>query len=241
MDFLYRLAVLDNVVSKLFFPQIEGVFGDNIIEHVTKSDFNEIVVDFHELGYECLSLLNKTDQKWLAAEMGSPKDHNCVTDVYPKILNNAITRHCWFQLAKENQWDVDLGLEPKTISEWLRNHLEENLGYSLEWKQRAQKEPEPIHHFHLKIAGVTFGNRQTVVRSCRPGEQLTLDTEPDNPVDPNAIRVLKNNMQQLGYIPADFAESITRQIVQGKLMCCWVSAVTGGGRKYSGCNILLCV
>lgn len=67
-----------------------------------------------------------------------------------------------------------------------------------------------IEHFDVKLVGVTRrnangSNRQTLIRSCHPGEFLSLEPEPDNPADENAIRVCKREGDQIGYIPADTA------------------------------------
>src|SRR5580704_1776547 len=58
--------------------------------------------------------------------------------------------------------------------------------------------------FYTKIAGVTHRNedrksRQRLITQCRIGEELTLQREPDNPVDPRAIKVLRVTGEQLGY------------------------------------------
>ena len=56
-----------------------------------------------------------------------------------------------------------------------------------------------------KVAGVTFEGRQTVVRRLRPGEVLQLVREPDNPHDPDAIKVLRKNGDQVGYVEKQLA------------------------------------
>ena len=66
--------------------------------------------------------------------------------------------------------------------------------------------------FFTKIAGVTHRNkggksRQRLIAQCRVGEELVLEREPDNPVDQDAIRVLRVTGEQLGYIPAHVAAS----------------------------------
>lgn len=142
LDFLYCLAVLDDLIEKCVFPQIEGVHGENIIQHFSKSDLERIVIDYGIIGYELLSLLNKTDKKWLSEEISIPQGHNSVADLFPEVLNNAISRHCWHELSEQNLSRAELGQGPKSIEEWLKNHLEQFLGYALEWKERIERSQE---------------------------------------------------------------------------------------------------
>uniref|UniRef100_A0A6M3KNJ9 Putative HIRAN domain containing protein n=1 Tax=viral metagenome TaxID=1070528 RepID=A0A6M3KNJ9_9ZZZZ len=60
-----------------------------------------------------------------------------------------------------------------------------------------------------KLAGVTFGNRQKLIKTFMelgnvvPSE-IILKREPDNKFDPNAINVMIRD-QSVGYIPKDIA------------------------------------
>ena len=61
-----------------------------------------------------------------------------------------------------------------------------------------------VERFKTKIAGVTHQNadgsdRQTLIKTLRPGEELKLVREPDNPYDKCAIAVFKLSGEQLGY------------------------------------------
>lgn len=65
------------------------------------------------------------------------------------------------------------------------------------------------------LAGVTERNddgtsRQELVRNCRIGEPLMLIADPLNKFGRNAIMVCRSNGQQLGFIAADFAETVER-------------------------------
>jgi hypothetical protein len=100
--------------------------------------------------------------------------------------------------------------------------------------------------FHTKIAGVTYSNddgtdRQKIIRRCKVGEALTLVREPGNPVDPNAIKILRQTGEQLGYISAGVASrGLTDDIDQGLDVRCSISNVTHG-EDCSGVNILITV
>ena len=80
-----------------------------------------------------------------------------------------------------------------------------------------------------KVAGVTYEDRQSVVRKLAEGEEVRLCREPKNPHDRNAIRVERLTGEQIGYISrveaATLAPSLDRQ---GKLVAAVVTAVLRG-------------
>jgi hypothetical protein len=60
-------------------------------------------------------------------------------------------------------------------------------------------------HLYTSVAGVTYPNRdgssrQTIIANCRTGERVVLEAEPDNPQHENAVRVLRKDGSQIGYI-----------------------------------------
>ena len=86
-----------------------------------------------------------------------------------------------------------------------------------------------------KVAGVTFNNRQAVLARLSPGETIQLRREPNNPYDPNAIRVGVLNGQQIGYLNRAMAAELApffkahKEPVRGK-----VHSLTGvQGHGYS--------
>jgi len=104
-------------------------------------------------------------------------------------------------------------------------------------------QPPPKRSFFTKVAGVSHRNsnrtsRQAIISRCRVGEELLLVCEPDNSFDPNAIKVLRANGEQLGYIPASTAASgLTRQLDRGDAIRCRISDLTGGNGWTRGVNI----
>ncbi len=93
-----------------------------------------------------------------------------------------------------------------------------------------------------KIVGVTFDNRQALVRNLVGGERLELVREPGNPHDCNAVAVMDGN-DHLGYIGRELARGLAREMDDGVLFEAFVSSVTGGGydssdnRRSYGANI----
>jgi hypothetical protein len=97
--------------------------------------------------------------------------------------------------------------------------------------------------FFTKIAGVTYHNedrtsRQRIITQCRIGEELVLQREPDNPVDPKAIKILRVTGEQLGYIPAHVAASgLAKDLDRGGRPRCRIVNLTGGNGLNRGVNI----
>jgi hypothetical protein len=103
-----------------------------------------------------------------------------------------------------------------------------------------------VRHFHTKVVGVTHRNsdgtdRQKIIRNCRVFETLVLDHEEKNPHDPNAVRVLRGNGQQLGYLNAGLAEEVVWKSGQGYRFATFIKDITGGHRKGEslGVNLLI--
>lgn len=55
------------------------------------------------------------------------------------------------------------------------------------------------------VAGVRFYNWKSA--DIQPGDTLTLEPEPTNPYDPNAIKVLKGTTQ-VGHVPRTHTEQV---------------------------------
>ncbi len=102
-----------------------------------------------------------------------------------------------------------------------------------------------IHHFFSKVVGVTQNNadgtwRQMVVGNCQPGEPLRFVADPGNPYDENAIKVMRSNGEQLGYLNKELAEETISKTLEGYMYVVAVASVTEplhGG--WHGCNILI--
>ncbi|MGL4848361.1 MAG: HIRAN domain-containing protein [Clostridium sp.] len=91
---------------------------------------------------------------------------------------------------------------------------------------------------HTKVAGVTFNNRQSLIRNCYPNQELKLIREKNNAYDKNAIGIYHGN-RHLGYVNKNLASSLAPQIDSGTHFRCYVSEVTGGNGKNYGLNIYL--
>jgi HIRAN domain len=103
-----------------------------------------------------------------------------------------------------------------------------------------------VRHFHTKIVGVTYKNsdgthRQKLISQCQAFETLDLDHEEDNAHDPNAVRVCRQNGQQLGYLNANLADEIVSKSKKGYRFVTVIKAITGGQRRGMsfGVNLLI--
>jgi len=108
--------------------------------------------------------------------------------------------------------------------------------------------PAASRSFFTKIVGVTFTNgdgarRQQIIARCSAGESLILVRAPDNRFDAGAIKVLRLNGEQLGYLSEHVARGgsssgLAFQMDRGDIYRCRISSITGGGPGMSlGVNI----
>lgn len=102
-----------------------------------------------------------------------------------------------------------------------------------------------VRSFYTKIVGVSHKNpdgssRQKIIARCSVGERLRLVREPDNPHDSQAIAVVRESGEQLGYISSDVAFRLADEIDNGKRFAARISDITcGGDRSVRGVNILI--
>ena len=71
--------------------------------------------------------------------------------------------------------------------------------------RRPKRQINPAaHYYRTELRGVTHGGpeRQELIEELRRGEELQLVPEPENPFDKDAVKVLKLDGRDLGYLPA---------------------------------------
>ena len=95
--------------------------------------------------------------------------------------------------------------------------------------------------FHTKVVGVTFEGRQDTLGALSAGDELTLDREPANEHDPNAIAVRTSEGVQVGYLKRIIAAALAPEMDRGAAYAAVVSDVTGGGEAGTsrGLNVLV--
>ena len=132
-------------------------------------------------------------------------------------------------------------------------HIDIKVEYRLEKNQPAIEAPtcwravpaESSHRaksFFTKIAGVTFEGRQRMIPWCSEGESLRLVRDPTNPYNGGAIKVMRFNGEQLGFIPSDVSRAghpsgLAYRMDRGSRYECKIKDKTGGEEKWLGVNI----
>jgi HIRAN domain len=101
-----------------------------------------------------------------------------------------------------------------------------------------------VRHFFARVAGESFLNddgtdRQTTIASCRVGEAVILDAEPDNPEDENAIRVLRVDGKQIGHLERGMAARLVDDLTDFSAFVAGIGR--GGGPGYLGVSLLIVV
>ncbi|MCL6553012.1 MAG: single-stranded-DNA-specific exonuclease RecJ [Firmicutes bacterium] len=137
---------------------------------------------------------------------------------------------------------VTPGVDLETVATDARQVLERLFARASDYLDAPEDGRRPLEHagaFHTKVVGVTYAGRQAVVRTVQPGERLRLVREPSNPRDPYAIRVCRLDGTQLGFLRARLAAHLAPAMDTGARYVATATAVTGGGERAWGLNILV--
>jgi hypothetical protein len=83
LGLLYWLAA----VESFMLPYAERLQepGFNVVESIPGRRLRSLAIDYRELGYEKLELLNKTDKKWLVEAWGKPVMHQTLNQVHRRL------------------------------------------------------------------------------------------------------------------------------------------------------------
>ena len=91
-----------------------------------------------------------------------------------------------------------------------------------------------------RVVGVTYEGRQAVVAQLQEGEQVFLVRDPNNTFDHNAIKVVRLNGQQVGFLDRNLAARVsTRLDDYGQPVQAYVSSITGGFYPGSCLGVLI--
>lgn len=83
-----------------------------------------------------------------------------------------------------------------------------------------------------KAVGVTFGNRQSTIRTLKAGDTLKLVKEPDNQYDKTAVRIETEDGKQVGYVKRD--SWLTKVVYEKNIVPkVQVHQIIGGGEGMS--------
>lgn len=147
---------------------------------------------------------------------------------------------------------IDVAFQPD-INEWngrcsvqlimseVRHHPDTDEKFSALYTEEhnGQSTIADAETFYSKLVGVTFDDRQSVIPTLEDGEELVVERESHNPVDPNAIRILTQDGRMVGYIRREIAAEIAPLIDAGTVYRCIITAITGGDDRTYGVNIMM--
>lgn len=96
---------------------------------------------------------------------------------------------------------------------------------------------------NTKLVGVTKENDkgvsiQTILPTITEDSDLVLVREHGNEYDANAIKVVADH-QHIGYLKSSIAQQLAPLMDQGEIIDVELSEITGGGKRYFGCNVRL--
>ena len=82
----------------------------------------------------------------------------------------------------------------------------------------------------IAVVGVTFDDHQFTISQLRVGDRLVLVREPENNYDPNAIAVMTEEGNKVGYLDRGTAEELARGLdsLEKRQIPAEVSDITGG-------------
>ncbi len=102
---------------------------------------------------------------------------------------------------------------------------------------KIQSEPSSYYTY---VAGISYGNRIQNLRTLKEGDAVFLIREPQNPHDPNAVKVLSLEYLEIGYVPRDIAVSISKILDDlGGEQKATVSRITGSLDKRSKLDLTI--
>lgn len=83
----------------------------------------------------------------------------------------------------------------------------------------------------LPVVGINFPERKPFVKGISIGSEVSLDFEPENPFDENAIRVSDSNGNMLGYIAKEWALLLSKIVDRGSSFCSKATLIEKNPKK----------
>jgi hypothetical protein len=119
--------------------------------------------------------------------------------------------------------------------------------HNKEIEQWINTNPDFDKKYWAKVAGTNHLNddgssRQAILSQCQPRDFLRLILEPDNPVDPDAVKVVRQDGKQIGYLPKRVAATMQTHFRNGEHWEAVLTEITGINphpHPWQGANICL--
>jgi single-stranded-DNA-specific exonuclease len=93
-----------------------------------------------------------------------------------------------------------------------------------------------MRRMYVKVAGVTFDSRQSLIAKLRGNEPCRIVPEPENPYDKNALAVqvaMGEGVEHIGYVPRELAAQIA-PLLDGESVMVSIDQISGGFEKWDG-------
>jgi hypothetical protein len=105
---------------------------------------------------------------------------------------------------------------------------------------------ESLRNYFTKVVGVSRVNRdgtsrQEIIARCRQWEEVRFVPEVDNPVDANAIAVVRANGEQIGYLRQNLAEVVADCMKDGWRYFPIIKAILSDGVASHDLGVVLLV
>lgn len=106
LGLLYWLAAIESFMlpyaDKLKEP------GYNVIEAIPGKRLRTLPIDYQQLGYEKLKLLNKTDVKWIIQASGEPQQHQTLNKIHRTLWDEYESKLILARQAKNEKFKREL-------------------------------------------------------------------------------------------------------------------------------------
>ena len=115
----------------------------------------------------------------------------------------------------------DLFLE-RQFDDWV-----DSMSYDFDYDYFDYDRPRRTNDFYIKAVGVTYGNRQNVIKTLKVGDILHFVPEENNIYDKNAVLIVTELGRDIGYVSKDYNKDILQNIKKGVVYKLVVSNITG--------------
>ncbi len=92
-------------------------------------------------------------------------------------------------------------------------------------------------HVRLVVRGISKHGRSGYAGLFSPGQAVSLERDPANPYDPNAVKVLLSDGSMLGYVAREMAASVSRILADGWTFKLRISDVPYVEDKWGQCQL----
>lgn len=171
-------------------------------------------------------------------------DH--VDDTYAEPLKG-YGGNTWYFVSDDGQvvtvydrWNqMCVGSHSNTIFEpfaaWLRSKVRESRSSNSKLASH-----NGLNHLFIRVAGVTFDNRQQIIARLHLMQAVRLQSDPLNPHDCYAVRVETLAGEQIGFVPKEQSRQISELLNSGEVSAVgWVNELTGGTPEYSNRGVVI--